>query len=133
MVMGFITALGLCARALAATTTAVSRTDVGAPLTALSLSGERSREGSISGFGAFQLHGIGCRFELASGEEVDFDWDQEGRPIFDVWRLRTYAHSVGQAATTEVELHDALANLCRDGVLGKTGSGSSAHYFVERY
>lgn len=114
---GFITALGVCLRALRATTSEVSRAEVGAPLTAVGPSGDRSRVGSIEGVGHYKLHGIGCRFELESGEEVDFDWDPDGRPTFDVWRVRNYARSVGSDEVTADQLSEALASLCDDGVL----------------
>jgi hypothetical protein len=126
LVIGFITALGVCLRALRGTTSEVSRAEVRAPLTAVGSTGSRSREGSIDGVGKYQLHGIGCRFELESGEEVDFDWDPDGRPTFDVWRVRAYARSVGHDSVTADQLAEALASLCDDGVLSEA-AGDGFH------
>jgi hypothetical protein len=53
------------------------------------------------------VHGIGCRFELDSGEDIDIDWDIEGRAVFDAWRLRTYALSIGQSDVSQDELLEA--------------------------
>lgn len=119
LVLGFIAALGVCVRAPQGTTTGVSRAEVGAPLTAVSPLGFRSRAGSVPGVGSYKLHGAGCRFELESGEAVDFDWDQGGRPVFDVWRVRDYARSVGSPGVDPDHLNEVLVVLCERGVLGR--------------
>jgi len=54
------------------------------------------RSGSLDGLGTFSLHGRGCRFELQTGEELDVDWDVDGRAVFDSWRILVYARSVGE-------------------------------------
>ena len=74
---------------------------------------QRVREGSLEGIGEFRIHGVGCRFELSSGEVVDFDWDEEGREVFDAWRLMSYARSRG----IESESVDSLREAAR-GVAG---------------
>lgn len=53
------------------------------------------RSGDLEGLGSFQIHGRGCRFELESGADIDVDWDEDGRAVFDSWRLLMYARSVG--------------------------------------
>ena len=69
--------------------------------------GRRVRRGSLEGVGEFRIHGSGCRFEFASGEVVDFDWDQDGREVFDAWRLMSYARSLGIEPESEEPLRDA--------------------------
>jgi hypothetical protein len=71
------------------------------------LGGLRKRSGLLEGLGDYQVHGHGCRFELSSGALVDFDWDQEGRETFDVWRLRQFAQSIGYPDATQEELAEA--------------------------
>jgi cell division protein FtsI/penicillin-binding protein 2 len=76
--------------------------------------------------GTYKLHGTGCRFELESGEEVDFDWDPDGRPTFDRWRVRNYARSIGHDEVTADQLAEALASLCNEGVLSNA-AGDGFH------
>lgn len=63
--------------------------------------GEPVRSGTLPGLGTFQLHGIGCRFELGTGEDVDVDWDDQGRVVFDSWRMWIYAESRADASSVE--------------------------------
>lgn len=57
--------------------------------------GSPTRSGSLHGLGDFKLHGYGCQFELYSGEDLDLDWDAQGRAIFDSWRILMFARSIG--------------------------------------
>lgn len=57
--------------------------------------GEPVRSGVLYGLGTFKLHGRGCGFELDSGAYVDVDWDEEGRAVFDSWRVLMFARSIG--------------------------------------
>lgn len=43
----------------------------------------------------YRMHGSGCRVHMADGREVDFDWDQDGAPTFDLYRVRKYLRSRG--------------------------------------
>lgn len=89
-----------------------SREDPSSPLSlVVSDDGRRVREGSLEGIGEFRIHGTGCRFELATGEIVDFDWDAEGREVFDAWRLMMYARSRGIQSESEDSLRDAARGM----------------------
>jgi hypothetical protein len=55
------------------------------------------------------MHGRGCRFELANGAFVDVDWDEQGRAVFDSWRVLMFARSSGNATITRDEIRRALA------------------------
>jgi len=123
VVAGYLAALGMALRALMQSTTGVDRSGGGLPLEVTTLAGARVRRGQIDGVGAFRLHGAGCAFELDSGEDVDFDWDTDGRPIFDLWRLRNYGRSIGEDEVTDADLADALESLVRAGVLAEAGDG----------
>ena len=65
------------------------------------------REGVLEGFGTFSVHGVGCRFVRASGEVIEFDWDAQGREVFDGWRLAGYAASRSSRHLSERDLLDA--------------------------
>jgi hypothetical protein len=69
--------------------------------------GPGRRVGLLPGVGSYQVHGIGCLVEFASGERVDFDWDEDARVVFDAWRLSNFANSIGQTALGRVELEAA--------------------------
>lgn len=48
----------------------------------------------------FSVHGAGCRFTLLDGAEVDVDVDAAGTGVvFDAWRVRAFASSVGYELT----------------------------------
>lgn len=53
-----------------------------------------ARSGRLEPLGRYVLHGRGCRFELDSGEDLDVDWDSDGRAIFDTWRMLMFARSI---------------------------------------
>lgn len=63
--------------------------------------------GRIGSLGRFELHGRGCRFELDSGEDLDVDWDSEGRAVFDSWRILMFARSIGDDVTDRESLRAA--------------------------
>lgn len=86
--------------------------------------GDGIRSGPLGDGGEFSLHGIGCLFDLASGETVDIDWNQDGEPIFDAFRLQAYARSVGQRGRwTDQELRDAASWLVSAGELNTGVNG----------
>ena len=43
----------------------------------------------------YALHGAGCTVEFAQGTLVSFDVDERGNYLFDVWKFKLYAESVG--------------------------------------
>lgn len=67
------------------------------------------RGGDLPGLGTFKLHGRGCQFELDSGEDLDIDWDSEGRAVFDSWRILLFARSIGDDAVEREALRLAAA------------------------
>lgn len=67
------------------------------------------RSGELEGLGSFKLHGRGCRFELESGADVDVDWDDQGRAVFDSWRILMYARSVGDRSVDQESLREAAS------------------------
>lgn len=72
-----------------------------------------ARRDQLVGFATYLFHGHGCRFEMADGDEVDFDWedgDRSRRVVFDGWRLRAFAASRGFDYTSE-QLVTAAHNL----------------------
>lgn len=69
--------------------------------------GDPVRSGRLDGLGAFKLHGRGCQFELESGADLDVDWDDQGRAVFDSWRILMYARSVGRADVSRDDLRAA--------------------------
>lgn len=119
IVTSFVALLGLSQLELRARFSSIERSTPVSPLMAWTENGSGSRSGTIPGFGSFQLHGFGCRVVLESGEEVDFDWDSQGRAVFDGWRLRTFATSVGQSGTTEDDLVEAARALADHGLLAE--------------
>lgn len=83
---------------------------------ALSTQAHDARYGYVEGFGAYRVHGYGCRFDLDSGEAVDYDWSAHGKPTFDAWRLWQYARSCG-ADLEQPELFEACRALAAAGVV----------------
>jgi hypothetical protein len=55
-------------------------------------SGAYPRSGRIAD-GEYSFHGSGCRFELDSGELVDFDLSPDDQSCFDEFRLRSFLES----------------------------------------
>ena len=84
-------------------------------------SGEYPKTGRI-GDGEYSFHGSGCRFELDSGELVDFDLSVHDEGSFDGFRLQSFVKSRSEewndAAASEV-----LADLVNSGVLVQPKSG----------
>ncbi len=76
----------------------------------------------IEGVGSFELHGVGCRFQMDSGEEVDFDWDERGHAVFDWWRIRAYARSVGAGEPEQAGVVAACRALADRGLLFETSN-----------
>lgn len=74
VVAAFIPRLEMCLLELRAHLRSVGRDSPRTPMVATDTSGRRSRSGRFADWGYFQLHGVGCRVELDSGGEVDFDW-----------------------------------------------------------
>jgi len=71
------------------------------------LEGAPVRYGLLGSIGSFRLHGRGCQFELIDGEVLDIDWDDEGRAIFDSWRILMFAQSVGESSIDRESLRAA--------------------------
>ena len=123
VVVRFVAALGWCLEALRSHFVSVDRDNPIAPLEARTALGESSRSGRLEGLGSFLLHGVGCRVVLDSGEEVDFDWSEDGDATFDVWRLQKYARSIGFREAEEVDLVAACQRLAAVGMLEDRGAG----------
>ena len=117
MVVAYVVAVGVCSLALSESTLSVDRASPISPLCATEPSGRRVRGGVIPGVGTYRLHGFGCRFELETGEEVDFDWGPDAQPRFDVWRLQTFARSRGGPTLSDDAIVHALTDLCDRGLL----------------
>lgn len=97
-----------CLEALRHEYVGMVRPDVGSPLSLLPrLGGKPVRSGELVDIGHFQIHGRGCRFELASGEDIDVDWDEDGRAVFDSWRILMLARSIGNHAVDRDSLRAA--------------------------
>jgi hypothetical protein len=119
----FLADLAVTVRGLRAETSGVIRKGPTAPLVLEDLSGGLRRSGVIPGLGTWALHGMGCRFELDTGEDVDFDWNADGIPTFDVWRLRKYASSIGAPGLADADLLAACRELSLKGVIREEPEG----------
>ena len=86
----------------------VSRLAPGQPLTFETASGANVRSLRLPGVGTASLHGRGCLIEFDSGAEVDFDWDQARREVFDSWRLEQFARSIDERSISRDQLVLAL-------------------------
>lgn len=67
------------------------------------------RSGRLNECCAFHLHGRGCRFELDTGEDLDVDWDDDGRAVFNSWRILMFAQSIGNETVSKESLRAAAA------------------------
>ncbi len=120
LVQAYHSALVDCGWAIRRQYRGASRVAVAAPLTLFGVDeGVRVSAGHVNGFGEFKMHGAGCRFVLASGAVVDFDWDPDGRMVFDAWRLLKYAESLGLHPSQE----DLLAAASSSPILTETRPG----------
>ena len=86
------------------------------------MGGERVRVVEIHGVGTLRIHGSGCVAEFESGEDLDFDWDADGRPVFDGWRLRSFGRSIGRDVP-EHELMGEARSMARSGILEEVPGG----------
>ena len=84
-------------------------------------SGTYPRSGRIAD-GEYSFHGLGCRFELDSGEIVDFDLSPDDEPFFDEYRLRVFLESRSEQwdQTAAMEVLGELVD-CRVLVEAKRG------------
>jgi hypothetical protein len=123
VVLAFVANLGFCLEALRSNFVSVTRDSPTDPLTARTASGEAVRSGRVEGLGTFKLHGIGCRVDMDSGEVLDFDWNQNGIAVFDDWRLREFARSVGSEEAQKGALVAACTDLAAAGLLVETEPG----------
>jgi hypothetical protein len=74
--------------------------------------GDLVRSGSLEGLGTFRLHGTGCAFELDTGEDLDVDWNlDDGRAVFDSWRIYLFALSQGDSFVERESLRVAASEL----------------------
>lgn len=109
-VRAFVDRLVECVAGLRRQFSGASRIQPGEPLMLFPRDGGPGvRVGEIEGVGEFELHGQGCLVQLFSGEIIDFDWDEDGREIFDGWRLLQFARTLGAEELSE----DALVALAR--------------------
>jgi hypothetical protein len=123
VLLSFIASMGLCIRALMTVASRPERLTPITPLTVVDKAGKRVREGVVDDFGSFYLHGRGCLFELVGGEEIDFDWDADGDVVFNDWRLRTFARSLGFESITLKELRAAAMSAAHRGLLCEKTDG----------
>jgi hypothetical protein len=123
IVRAFVAKLEISLWQLRTHTVGVARSSPVAPLTASTQSGRTAQSGRLGDWGTFQLHGVGCLIQLETGEEVDFDWDAEGRAIFDRWRLRQFARSAGHEHVSAEALVEAARQLASNGLLVETPEG----------
>ncbi|HEX2903475.1 MAG TPA: hypothetical protein VHO01_08460 [Jatrophihabitans sp.] len=67
----------------------------------------------------YEFHGAGCRVVDEAGREVDFDIDLEDQdtPIFDVFRVQGFAHSVGVYSLNDAEINAALKAMSAELIL----------------
>jgi hypothetical protein len=112
VVLEFVERLVDCILALREAYSGAARSAPGEPLQLIPRAGGPGvRSGRLKGVGDFQLHGRGCHIELVSGEEVDFDWDDDERETFDSWKLSQFAQSRGESTIRESELLAAARSL----------------------
>lgn len=56
----------------------------------------RPRRGVTASCVGYQVHGLGCLFiDRRDRSEIDLDELPDGRPTFDVWRVKRWAESMG--------------------------------------
>jgi len=91
---------------------------VGSPglLVGRTVDGLYERTRLVEGVGEFSFHGIGCLLERADGALVDFDWDSDGREVFDPYRIRRFGRSI-DSVFDERALRDACRELVAEGLL----------------
>jgi hypothetical protein len=97
-----------CLDQLRSTYDGIERTAVDLPAQLLPKDGSAPvRRGQLGTLGRFELHGRGCRFELPTGEDLDIDWDSDGRAVFDSWRILMFARSIGESSVDRDSLRRA--------------------------
>jgi hypothetical protein len=105
IVESFALRMAQCLDAMKREYRGVQRDAVDSPLTVVPRGdGDPTRTGPLETLGRFEMHGRGCRFELESGEELDIDWDANGRAVFDAWRILMFARSIGEETVNRDEL-----------------------------
>jgi hypothetical protein len=73
--------------------------------------GDPVRSGTLEGFGSFRLHGVGCSFELDTGEDLDVDWrSEDGVAVFNPWWILFFAQSIGDGDVSVDELRAAACS-----------------------
>ncbi|MCO5974364.1 DUF6896 domain-containing protein [Actinoallomurus soli] len=76
----------------------------------------RNRE--LPGGLRYDVHGFGCRITDRDGVLIDVDLGPEPEMlIFDAWRVRRFAQSIGEESVTELELSATLEKLAGEGIL----------------
>lgn len=116
LVVAYLSALAMAVAELRAAFPWIGR--VGSPglLVGRTVDGLYERTRIVEGVGEFSFHGIGCLLERADGALVDFDWDSDGREVFDPYRIRRFGRSLGSVCD-ESALRDACRELVADEVL----------------
>jgi hypothetical protein len=123
ILIGYLTRLGLARAAIRSNFAGVYRSSPVEPLMAHCEDGSRRRYGQLDGIGSFELHGFGCRVEFDSGEAIDFDWNDDGDEIFEEWRLKYYAESIGASDVSCTALIAACGRLVDAGILEEDEEG----------
>ena len=70
-----------------------------------------------------QIHGIGCLFVQPSGAIIDVDFGPDDTVIFDSWRIKQYASSVGIGSADDREVADAISLMIENGAISQVRKG----------
>jgi hypothetical protein len=57
--------------------------------------GQLPKDGAIASGIEYSVHGNGCLFVSADGQEIDVDFLVNGTPVFDAWRIKRFSSSRG--------------------------------------
>ena len=78
----------------------------------------RPRRGLTESCVLYSVHGIGCLFiGRRDRSEIDLDLAPDGRPMFDSWRIKRWARSVGLPLADEEAITAEAAALVERGML----------------
>jgi hypothetical protein len=71
----------------------------------------------------YALHGIGCRFRIRYRGEVDLDLSPSGAAMFNAWRVRWWAKSIGAPQPDDAAIEREANDLMRRGMLRVAAPG----------